>query len=68
MSETTRAIDIVLSESFEPNRLTDAEAVCRRYGWLLHLRQQGAPSEEQIAAASEVTLAYERWQRRWGEA
>ena len=48
-------------------RLKDAEAVCRRYGWLLKLRQQGASSEQQAAAASEVTIAWDRWQRRWGD-
>lgn len=65
---TELGVDIVLSETSEPNRLRDAESVCRRYGWLLELRQRGAPSPEQVAAASEVAIAFERWQRRWGQA
>ena len=49
-------------------RLRDAEAVCQTYGRLVELRQDGAPSVEQDAAAVRVVIAWDRWMRRWGEA
>jgi hypothetical protein len=61
-------VDVLLDEAVLPNRLRDAEAVCRAYGRLIGYRQEGAPSNVQAAASSQVAILWERWERRWGQA